>query len=642
MTTKEIVCRKSVMPGITAAIFAFFAGVDSFAYTISSDTTYGDGSEVTWGADPFTGDFNFDFPADVDSLTFNNPIQLDGNNVEFYIPVGKTVYLPGGVSNPTASKSDQAGGQIKLTESTNRGTLVVNGLDKTRLGVKWGTVVVKGDPSVTKDLNYCYVWNWGNLVFDGGVYNCYGQIALDGNSISATNCTFHKVQNSARDGSIHVSHGTFRLKNCNIDSIGNCALKIGGIYSSQATHVGTFEWDGGTLGMGGGIIVGGTGTGTFNLKAGLVKSWEYTQDWPQIVGNSSTSVGNVNITGGEWQVQGTIWSTEIEERCAIYIGNSGTGTMTVSGTGVFSLYPRSYSESKNCKALLILAKNAGSTGTLNMNEGGTFLSYGRGAIGGEGTSRFVFNGGTFRRPSNATANYSFVESNVTTVAVGPKGGTVEVGNSTLKFYDPIVDLDPAAEPEGFFTKSGNGTLVMCRVSTYKVPTKVAAGTFDFTEGTPSNSTLYVDSGATALFSGTGPAAIGGVGTLAGTLANVSDFVFSGATEPGGANAVGTTSISCGNLSFVDGATLNVDIGAGGSDRLAVSGNVNLDNLTIELRADGGDYPDKIGPVLTCTGTLSGTPVVRPVSAGGKTLRYVASVHGGSVYACKRGFLIILR
>lgn len=42
-------------------------------YTVSSDTTYGDGSPVTWGVAPFIGNFAFDFSGGSDSLSFANP-----------------------------------------------------------------------------------------------------------------------------------------------------------------------------------------------------------------------------------------------------------------------------------------------------------------------------------------------------------------------------------------------------------------------------------------------------------------------------------------------------------------------------------------------------------------------------------------
>lgn len=313
------------------------------------------------------------------------------------------------------------------------------------------------------------------------------------------------------------------------------------------------------------------------------------------------------------------------------------GTVNVAGTGLFSLVPGD-SASKNCRAKVYVAKNAGSSGVLNLNEGGTFMTWGYGLIGGEGASSLVFNGGTFQKASGATTGGDWVETNLTTVAVGPKGGVVDTGGRDMKFCDPIVDLDPTAESTGFFSKRGSGTLTFYGENTYKTPTRVEAGRIALAgDGAFSpNSTLYVDAGATADFA-SAVQTIGGVGTLAGTLANVTDLVFAGETQPGGAGNVGTTAFSCASLTFAVGSKLVVDIDAGGNcDILSVttSSPIDISNLTIEVHDIDG--VSRIGPVLSATNGLWGKP--RLVGSKRKTV----SVVGGKVYLAKPGFCLILR
>ena len=445
-------------------------------YAVSSDTTYGNGAPVTWGAAPFIGNFVFDFSGGGDSLSFANPVQLNGNNVEFSVPSGKTAYLAGGVASTTASKDNNVGGAI-VRHSENRGTLVIsNGIDKTRLSLKFGTTIIddSNNAGVTNALNYCNVWDSANVVFNGGAYESYGEIYMGSRfTFSITNCYLKKVANSTHNGAFNVANGTFRAVNSVVDSANGATLTIGGIYSSGTAENATYEMEGGSLLMRGGIQVGKYGTGTFNFKSGIVKHVEYSQDWPQIIGNASSAVGTLNISGGEWQVGGAPWSAN-DGKCSVEIGRDGSGTVNVSGTGVFSLVPGD-AGSKNCRAKVYVAKNAGATGTLNLKEGGTFLTWGYGIIGGEGTSSLVFDGGTFQKASGATTGGDWVETNLTTVAVGPKGGIVDTGSRNMKFCDPIVDLDATAAPEGFFRKRGTGTLTFHGANSYSTPTLVEAG-----------------------------------------------------------------------------------------------------------------------------------------------------------------------
>ena len=608
-------------------------------YTINSDTTYGDGSMVTWGADPFTGNFVSDFSSDVDSLTFANRIHLNGNNVVFNVPLGKTLYLPGGVASTTASKDSNVGGEI-VRVADYRGTLVVsNGIDKTRLSLKFGTTVIDdGNRSgVTNVLNYCNVWNVATVVFNGGAYESYGEIYMGSLlTFSITNCYLKKVANSAHNGALNVGNGTFRAVNSVVDFLNGATLTIGGIYSSDTAQKATYEMDGGTLLVYGRVYVGKYGTGTFNFKGGIVKYADYSQDWPQIIGDASSAIGTLNISGGEWQVWGAPWGAN-DGKCSVEIGRNGSGTVNVAGTGVFSLVPGD-AGSKNCRAKIYVAKNAGSTGIVNLNEGGTFLTWGYGLIGGEGTSSLVFNGGTFRKPSEATTGGNYVETNLTIVAVGAKGGVVDTGNKNMKFCDPIVDLDPTAESTGFFSKRGSGTLTFYGENTYKTPTRVEAGKIALADdgAFSPNSTLYVDAGATADFASASQT-IGGIGTLAGTLANVTDLVFAGETQPGGAETVGSTALSCDSLTFAEGSKLVVDVDAGGNcDILSVttSSPIDISNLTIEVHDIDG--VSRIGPVLSATNGLLGKP--RLVGSKRKTV----SVVGGKVYLAKPGFCLILR
>lgn len=626
---------------VATALVAATAATAFADYTVSTDTTYGDGSEVTWGTAPFTDDFSFDFSGGGDSLTFYNPIQLNGNNVAFTVPSGKTAYLAGGVASTTASKDNNVGGAI-VRHSENRGTLVIsNGIDKTRLSLKFGTTIIddSNNAGVTNALNYCNVWDSANVVFNGGAYESYGEIYMGSRfTFSITNCYLKKVANSTHNGAFNVANGTFRAVNSVVDSANGATLTIGGIYSSGTAENATYEMEGGSLLMRGGIQVGKYGTGTFNFKSGIVKHVEYSQDWPQIIGNASSAVGTLNISGGEWQVWGAPWSAN-DGKCSVEIGRDGSGTVNVSGTGVFSLVPGD-AGSKNCRAKVYVAKNAGATGTLNLKEGGTFLTWGYGIIGGEGTSSLVFDGGTFQKASGATTGGDWVETNLTTVAVGPKGGIVDTGSRNMKFCDPIVDLDATAAPTGFFRKRGTGTLTFHGANSYSTPTLVEAGTIALADdgALSPNSPLWVDSGVTVNLSGTAAQTVGGLGGK-GTISNVS-LTTAGPICPGGTNEVGTLTLSSCPLTLAQGARLVIDVDAlGNCDALVVTGAsapLDLSNLTIEVVGADTDA-SKIGPIIQCAAGVTGTPTVT-----GTSLKSISTSASGAVSLTACATMIIMR
>lgn len=634
--------KKRLFNGLTYAlsIVAAICAAPAGAYTISYDT--GNGSEATWGTADYTGDFEFIFPSGVNALTFYGPIQLNANNVDFIVPSGKTGTLVGGVANSGGpSTSDTSDGSIYRFQSDgNDGTLVVSGgIDSTRLHLRRGTTIIdaRNRLGVTNVLNRCYVWGSGKLVFNGGAYEGYGKIYQEGGEISATNCYF--ARRSANSGDIDIAQGTFSTVDCIINNAaGGCTLKIGGVYSSQNAYAATYNMDGGSLLMHRGVMIGYTGTGTFNLRDGLVLHDMWSQDWPQVLGYFADAVGTLNISGGEWRILGARWNENLG-RCTVHVGYNGTGTVNISGTGVFSSVPVQDGVSK---AAIYVAKNAGSAGTVNLNEGGSFVSWGNGPTGGEGTSALVFNGGTFQRPSGASAVFDAVEENMTTVAVGPKGGAVDTGTGTLKFHDPIVDLDPDAVPEGFFWKRGSGTLWLAGENTYHAPTRIADGILALSAGASlsSNSVLWVDAGVTVDLSGAAAQTVGGLAGR-GTVANVS-LATSGPICPGGTNEVGTLTLANCPLTLAPGSRLVVDTDAQGNcDTLVVTGTstpLDISNLVIEVAGAGADA-EVIGPIIQCPAGVTGAP--RRV-VGTKSSHASIRVGGTTVRLTRPSTVLILR
>lgn len=627
---------RSLLATLLAMAMAATALAD---YMVSTDTTYGNGSTVTWGTAPFTGDFIFDFLGGTSSLTFANRIHLNGNNVTFGVPSGKTATISGGIENTSASSSDTAAGAIVREDASYTGTLqILNGIDKTRLSIKHGTTIIddRNHPGVTNALNKCRVWNVPVVTFIGGAYECFGEISMEGGTFTITNCYLRKEANSTHKGDFNIASGTFRTIDSVIESKNSPVLKIGGVYSAQTSYKATYEMDGGSMNMHGGIQMGVTGTGTFNLHGGLVLNGEMSNT-PDILGVNASGVGTLNISGGEWRILGYPWGGS-DGKGWMDIGQSGSGTVNVSGTGVLSLVPGQ--SSPNCRSKVYVAKNAGSTGVLNLNEGGTFLTHGYGITGGEGTSSLVFNGGTFRKDSSATVG-DFVEQNMTTVAVGPKGGVIDTDKHTLHLYDPIGDLDPTEVPTGFFRKRGSGTLTFHGANTYSATTFVEAGNIALADAgaLSPNSPLWVDSGVTVDLTGAAAQTVGGLGGK-GTISNVS-LTTAGPICPGGTNEVGTLTLSSCPLTLAQGARLVIDVDAEGNcDKLVVTGAnapVNLSNLIIEV-VNAGEDRDAIGPIIQCNAGVTGQPL-RVV--GTKSIA-LSSDANGNVRLSKPGTMVVIR
>lgn len=613
-------------------------------YTISADTTFGDGSEVTWGAAPFTGSFLFDFSGGGDSLTFYNPIQLNGNAVAFGIPAGKTVHLDGCVSNNVAFSNTsgyESKGGILRNESGDTGTLVFDsGITWTSLQSKYGNTLVKGS-DVRSVLHYLRVWGGSShITLSGGNFFSAGEVFVGGGMITITNCAFQKAGNSTYIGKFNVSHGTFRQLDATVTSGGSAKLMVGGTASGTAGDNGVYEFNGGSLNISGGVVIGEYGTGTFTMKNGTFSHPTSDSSGQHTIGNRSGSCGTMDVSGGTYQIVGQQYSSG-DAKVALNIGYNGIGTLNLSGTG--RLFIDRVSSADRSRARVYLGVSNGSSGTLNLNEGGTFSTYASyGIIGGAGTSALVFNGGTFEAAGSIRkAGWpNLVETNVQTVAVGPKGGVVDTKANDFRFMDPIVDLDPATEAEGFFWKRGSGTLTFHGANTYLVPTRVSDGNLALAgDGALSpNSPLWVDSGVTVDLSGATAQTVGGLAGK-GTVSNVS-LTTAGSICPGGTNEVGTLTLANCPLTLAAGSHLIIEIDADGNcDTLVVTGAsspLDLSNLTIEVV--GADVAaSKIGPIIQCAAGVTGTPTVT-----GTSLKALSTSASGAVSLTAMETVIILR
>ena len=218
--------------------------------------------------------------------------------------------------------------------------------------------------------------------------------------------------------------------------------RIGGNVNGGANQSGIYNLSGGIFSAGGNCQVGAYGSGSFNQSGGSAS----VGGWPSI-GRFAGGNGALNVSGGTFN--------QASSGTALIIGESGTGTLTVSGSGVV-----------NMATTLRLGQNSGASGTVNLN-GGTIITK-QVYLGNTGASGvFNFNGGTLRAAPGAPTDFM---SGLTAAYVQVGGVILDTGTNAITIAQ---DLNDAG---GGLTKLGSGTLTLAGNANYSGATAVNNGT----------------------------------------------------------------------------------------------------------------------------------------------------------------------
>jgi fibronectin-binding autotransporter adhesin len=383
---------------------------------------------------------------------------------------------------------------------------------------------------------------------------------------------------------------------------------------------GTYNFGGGTLSLGGfGFVVGDAGTGTFNQTAGTITD----SNVAPIIGNTSTGNGSYSLSGS-----GTLSVSAFNaSNYSLVVGNSGTGTVTQTGTTTM-----------NIARSLDLGATAGSTGsyslsggTLNTSTGGNYNMI----VGDAGTGSVTQSAGNVNVDGNtqlvlgnaSTGNGSYSLSGSGTLAL-PNTGSVTIGSSgsgtltqtggTLSINNGSLSLGVNSGSHGTYSFSG-GTLNWTTAGGFTIG-GAGTGVFNQTGGTFSESLVTPVLGnaattgnGTISLSGTGSLySIGGAAGLTVGNAGTGAVVQTGTTTMSiarsldlgvTAGSTGSYSLSGGTLNASTGGNYNMIVGDAGTGSVTQSaGNVNVDGSTQLILGNAGTGNGSY--TLSSTGALS--------------------------------------
>nr|WP_050781049.1 autotransporter-associated beta strand repeat-containing protein [Bradyrhizobium sp. ORS 278] len=386
------------------------------------------------------------------------------------------------------------------TTTVNAGTLALSPSGSSAMG----SILVGGGAS-----GATLVVNSGSTALTGDLV--VGAASADKASLAqiSANLTANNVYIGNANGAIgtvNQSAGTLTTTALNDPNFG-IGSAVGGM--------GTYNLSGGTAVVTNGIFnVGGYGAGTLNQSGGTINA-----GWWAIVGRRVGSSGVYNLSGGQFNQTGT--------GSQLIVGEQGTGTLNVSGSGIASL-----------AGGLGISGGAGpeGIGTVNLN-GGTILT--PSVVKNSGASAsFNFNGGWLQATASSP---SFMTGLTSTV--------VQAGGAFINDGGYAITIGSSLGGSGALAKSGSGTLTLSGANTYTGPTTVNGGTLDLSGSWNVGAgiaTTSVASGAT----------LSGAGVV--TAATLSDSG-AGTVNLSGNNAVGTLTASgtIGALTFNDAHALSL-------------------------------------------------------------------------------------
>jgi len=493
------------------------AHVDEGTVTLSGGGT----QTVSVGAELWVGS-TVDVPA---NLVLNNT----SLTVSSWIALGRGNGSSGTLSTLTATNSTLVTGSL----STGFNAGLANDSDQTLTihNTNWtnnGATLIAESANATTDMVVS-----GTSVVQ---LNDRFQLALGAGSVA--NLT---IQDS---GSLTKGGGWLAIGNSNTGVATATVKNSGRLTADGDFNIGDVDTSTGTLNVQDNAVVtsngilfvgknGGT-TGTIQQTGGTING----NNWVT-VGRFNGGTGTLNVSGGTFNQTGAGQN--------LIIGEEGTGTMTVSGTGVV-----------NSAGNLIISNGGTAVAVVNLNAGGTITTrqVAEGA-GGAGNATLNFDGGVLKAGSGANANFLNGLDNAFVLAGGVK---IDTNGNDINVAQSLLDTSTSAG----LTKTGAGRLGLDGANTYTGTTLVSTGT------------------------------LGGNGSVAGPLTvSAGASVNPGATAAAGTLTAGATTIA---------GTCACDLDGLVSDQLIVNGALNVSAATLAVNTLPGGVGRTVYIIATYTGS----------------------------------------
>lgn len=432
--------------------------------------TVGAGSDLVVGSVP-------DVPA---SLVLKSTSLTVGG----WIAVGRGNGSSGTLSSLTATNSSITAANFSTGYDNNLGG---NDSDQTiaLTNTNWTT---NGPTLLAESLN-----STTNMTISGtSRYQANDRLLMGLGAGSVVNLT---IENS---GSLTKTGGWLAIGNSS-NGTANVTVKDSGSLSANGDfNIGDVDTSSGFLNIQGNATVTSTdiafigkntGTsGTINQTGGTFNG----NSWIS-VGRYASATGRVNVSGGIFNQNGT------GQR--LIIGEEGTGTMTINGTGVVNALGDAVLISGNATAVGVLNLEGGVLTTRRIVEGG----------GNAGSATINFNGGLLK--AGPAANPDFLNGlDAANVLAG--GARIDTNGNDITIGQALLD----SATTGGLTKTGAGTLLLNGVNTYTGTTTLTTGTLG---GTGAIAGPLVVSASTTIAPGAAAAgafSVGGATTVSGTYA----------------------------------------------------------------------------------------------------------------------------
>lgn len=409
--------------------------------------------------------------------------------------------------------------------------------------------------------------------------------------------------NTGGHGSVLVTGGTLVSTNAGIDvglsGTGSLAIEGGQVSTTSGVVIGnnvpangTALVTGGTLSSGTDLWVGYYGTGSLTLGGGQISNGS------GYIGYYETGNGTVLVSDGLW-----------DNSLGLTVGESGSGALTLTGNGVVQVAAGS--------GTVTLARNAGSTGTLNIGSGGAATGSLEAAeiAGGDGTAVVNF---------HHTGTTAFSPNLTGSLAVNKNGSgtTVLEGANTYEGATTVIQGTLSAGGQAF---SANSSVNLYNVATLDLGDSdqtVGGLTGNGTVSLGANS-LTVKAPANTVFSGV----IHGTGGVVKEGAGEWELQNSISTYSGGTTLrEGALKITQDQSLGAAGGDLTFD---GGTLRLAASPVTFTSARDITLEAGGGTL-DTGTRTAVLNGSIDGTGSLTKEGTGSLTLTSANTYSGGTV------------